>query len=538
MNDPRLQAQGLAQLGRQGDSMLMHVNPEEVQGLQSLAQANGTSLTTNPYTGQPEALNLGSMFKSALPIAAGFAFGPAAGAAMGMGATAGGIAAGALTGAGIAAFSDENILQGALFGGLGGMGGGSMAGAAGAAGGTAAQQAAAQSTVAGQNAANLAAENAYAAQLARNPLTPQTFAGGMGRTGDIAALTAPMKVPAGTGVIPGSQFDAYRTLNPTKFGDVATSTLGDRTKTLFSDPGAVATQFGGGNKMLGYGKMAGLAGMPLMAGYEPPTYGASEGEFEPPYDPHSQLDLSMDTGLRLVSNGGLISLANGGDVSSDPRRRLEAWKEREAAIQELIEQRKIRGKWPNKRTKTQEDRRKFVENRLALANGGDVGFGGGEGDFVAGNFAAGDFAGDDSFGEFSEVTQAGQFDNFDEFNDFANDPLLQDPGNFNDPLLQEPGGFNPAVNQPLPTDTFSPGRFIEGAGDGLSDSIPASIEGEQEARLSDGEFVVPADVVSGIGNGSSDAGSAKLFDMMSKIRKRRTGGTRQPDGIRPSDMSI
>ena len=57
MNDPRLQAEGLAQFGRHGDSMLMHVNPREVQGLQSLAQANGTSLTTNPYTGQPEAFN-------------------------------------------------------------------------------------------------------------------------------------------------------------------------------------------------------------------------------------------------------------------------------------------------------------------------------------------------------------------------------------------------------------------------------------------------------------------------------------------------
>ena len=484
MNDPRLQAEGLAQFGRHGDSMLMHVNPEEVQGLQALAQANGTSLTTNPYTGQPEAFNFRSMLKTAAPIAAGFAFGPAAGAAMGgIGATAGGIAAGALTGGAIAAMSNENILGGALMGGLGGMGGGSMAGAAGAAGSTAAQQAAAQSTIAGQNAANLAAENAAAAQLARNPLTPQTFAGGFGKTGDIAALSAPVKVPAGTGVIQGSQFDAYRTLNPTKFGDVATSTLGDRTKTLFSDPGAVATEMGGGNKLLGYGKMAGIGGMPLLAGYEPTTYGASEGEFEPPYDPTRRLDLEgIDTGLRL------------------------------------------------------------------LANGGDVGFGEGAGDFVAGNFAAGDFAGDDTFGEFAEVTQAGQFDDFDQFSDFANDPLLQNEI-ANDPIFQNTNNFTPEVNQPLPpaddtqsftelTETFSPGRFIEGAGDGLSDSIPANIDGQQEARLSDGEFVVPADVVSGIGNGSSDAGSAKLFDMMAKIRKRRTGGTAQPEGVKPTDMAL
>jgi len=554
MNDPRLQAEGLAQFGRHGDSMLMHVNPEEVQGLQALAQANGTSLTTNPYTGQPEAFNFRSMLKTAAPIAAGFAFGPAAGAAMGgIGATAGGIAAGALTGGAIAAMSNENILGGALMGGLGGMGGGSMAGAAGAAGSTAAQQAAAQSTIAGQNAANLAAENAAAAQLARNPLTPQTFAGGFGKTGDIAALSAPVKVPAGTGVIQGSQFDAYRTLNPTKFGDVATSTLGDRTKTLFSDPGAVATEMGGGNKLLGYGKMAGIGGMPLLAGYEPTTYGASEGEFEPPYDPTRRLDLEgIDTGLRLLANGGDVR----GNYSGDPRifhqidpgpavrrKRLEDWREREAAIQELIELRKRRGKWPNKKTKTQEDPR---INRLA--NGGDVGFGEGAGDFVAGNFAAGDFAGDDTFGEFAEVTQAGQFDDFDQFSDFANDPLLQNEI-ANDPIFQNTNNFTPEVNQPLPpaddtqsftelTETFSPGRFIEGAGDGLSDSIPANIDGQQEARLSDGEFVVPADVVSGIGNGSSDAGSAKLFDMMAKIRKRRTGGTAQPEGVKPTDMAL
>ena len=60
-------------------------------------------------------------------------------------------------------------------------------------------------------------------------------------------------------------------------------------------------------------------------------------------------------------------------------------------------------------------------------------------------------------------------------------------------------------------------------GDGVSDEIPASIDGEQPVLLSENEFVIPADVVSGIGNGSSDAGAEKLFDMMDRVRKARTG---------------
>jgi hypothetical protein len=67
------------------------------------------------------------------------------------------------------------------------------------------------------------------------------------------------------------------------------------------------------------------------------------------------------------------------------------------------------------------------------------------------------------------------------------------------------------------------GRFLSGPGDGTSDSIRANIEGKQEARLADGEFVLPADIVSHIGNGSSKAGAEKLYAMMDNIRRARTG---------------
>jgi hypothetical protein len=76
------------------------------------------------------------------------------------------------------------------------------------------------------------------------------------------------------------------------------------------------------------------------------------------------------------------------------------------------------------------------------------------------------------------------------------------------------------------------GKFLIGPGDGTSDSIRANIEGKQEARLADGEFVIPADVVSHIGNGSSKAGAKKLYAMMDKIRHARTGTTKMGKTIK------
>jgi hypothetical protein len=65
------------------------------------------------------------------------------------------------------------------------------------------------------------------------------------------------------------------------------------------------------------------------------------------------------------------------------------------------------------------------------------------------------------------------------------------------------------------------GRLLKGPGDGVSDSIPAMIGKNQPARLADGEFVIPARIVSEIGNGSTDAGARKLYAMMDRIQKAR-----------------
>jgi hypothetical protein len=84
------------------------------------------------------------------------------------------------------------------------------------------------------------------------------------------------------------------------------------------------------------------------------------------------------------------------------------------------------------------------------------------------------------------------------------------------------GGATGSANEP---------RTINGAGDGMSDSVPATIEGIQEARLADGEFVIPADVVADLGNGSSNAGAKKLYAMMDRVRKARHGTTKQPPEV-------
>ena len=78
------------------------------------------------------------------------------------------------------------------------------------------------------------------------------------------------------------------------------------------------------------------------------------------------------------------------------------------------------------------------------------------------------------------------------------------------------------------------GQYLGGATDGMADKIPATIEGKQPAKLSHGEFVIPADVVGHLGNGNSEAGAQRLYDMMDRIRTARTGTKKQGKQINPN----
>ena len=368
--------QGLASLGRGGDSTLVHMQPREVAGLQQLAQSNGTSLTRNPMTGYPEAFSLGGMFKAALPIAAGY-FAPGSQfltGAGGLGMTAGNaaLAAGALTGAGVAAATGDDPILGAVTGGLGGMSGGRLNTAFGGAG---VPEALGGSTV---NPA-LVNTTPTAAAGSFNPALDSTLSAGVGGGAPLtqgsvldpninrgASLEQKFRtnlgknVPFGNEIIEGNQI-----VQPMKFEPAGNMEL--------------ARTFGAPIASMGLG---GLEESDFMV----------KPDFNDPrdkYDPRSTLDLSRDTGVSEA-------------MSRDTGLRL-------------------------------------------LAKGG----------------------------------------------------------------------------------------YINGPGDGMSDDIPATINGDEPAALADGEFVIPADVVSHLGNGSSAAGSKQLHAMMERIRQARTGRKSQGKEIKP-----
>ncbi len=113
------------------------------------------------------------------------------------------------------------------------------------------------------------------------------------------------------------------------------------------------------------------------------------------------------------------------------------------------------------------------------------------------------------------------------------DIMLAQGGAYDDEPMGDGGGM--AAGGIASLGSYSDGgRMLKGPGDGMSDSIPAVIGRKQPARLADGEFVVPADVVSHLGNGSTDAGAKKLYAMMDKVRQARTGKKKQAPAINPN----
>lgn len=110
-----------------------------------------------------------------------------------------------------------------------------------------------------------------------------------------------------------------------------------------------------------------------------------------------------------------------------------------------------------------------------------------------------------------------------------NRPQAMGMSQMRSPVVAAPNPFaarNAQVDNP---------RYLGGSTDGMADRIPANIDGQQQAALSDGEFVIPADVVSHLGNGNSNAGAQQLYGMMDRIRQARTGNTQQGRQINPTN---
>ena len=114
---------------------------------------------------------------------------------------------------------------------------------------------------------------------------------------------------------------------------------------------------------------------------------------------------------------------------------------------------------------------------------------------------------------------------------------------YNSDMISNPEMIPPGKDKELPSNTntaaqggimkLAQGRYLRGKTDGMADKIPSSIEGKQPAALSHGEFIIPADVVSHLGNGNSDAGADVLYKMMDRVRQARTGTKKQGKQIEP-----
>jgi len=481
-------------------------------------------------------MGIGRIIGAAAPIAAGY-FAPGSqfltgAGGLGLSATGAAIAAGALTGAGIAALSGEDALMGGITGGLGGMTGGGLNTAVG-------------------KAAN-AATTAEANQIVNQAAMGQQAAAQ-------AAYTGPQSMMTNSRILGGEGFQAANLAGPGAGGYVSNYTPTStsmmdtlKSSTLPQTPPAkfgtnygisdVAREYGGGSEAMGYGKM-GLAGLGVASGagafdVEPVDITPREEE---KYDPTRRLNLGMDTGISqaLKKDTGLRLLAQGGQI-----KKFQMGGQAEYTPDQLAKL-KAYGVVPQYETSFSGpygaiggDRGSML--RVPVQGSVDVG-----GKFVA--RPDGDMTDVDYVNRFDYILK----DTTAEKNQQGGgmDPNLAPGGQGADDKGMNPGALSalaagfaqqqmnpPTKAQTLGLSSLAGGGYLETGGevgDGMSDEIEATIEGEQEARLSDGEFVVPADVVSHLGNGSSDAGAKRLYEMMDKIRMARTGTKKQGKEINP-----
>jgi len=543
-------AQGLASLGRGNDSMLVHMTPREVQGLQGLAMAHGGSLSINPQTGLPEA----GFLDAVLPMAAGFALGPG-GFGLFQGANAALMTG--LTVGGLTALASGDLGKG-LMAGFGAYGGsglgeavknfGSRAAIPGAAPtGEVVKQAIDANKINVMNPSGAPGVNVFSGAGApgvKLPTVTQPYSGITGSTGQIGAnLGSTMPRAAidtggldavSTDVLSGSDFGKLDYSLGTN--TVAPQTLSQGFSNVMDNPSGFAQSYGPG-------KLALQAAGPALSLLEPPIPKPYEDPDKDKYrGPQGQLNLSdqFDTGLRLVAKGGAIkSYAIGGAI--DPNLSVggglsDLYNRPEGATTQSNSQ---DGYGLGRLSQLGSEQARFQAQTLGYADGGDVGmnldklptlnvntgrqgYSGGSGDGT--NFLRALLARED------ENSLSGRI--------FGG--LLDNINNLPNPFAAMSGaGRSATPSYSLNVNTGkqeaqgkAQGGYLDGQGDGMSDSIPATIEGKQPARLADGEFVVPADVVSHLGNGSSKAGSKRLYAMLDKVRHARTGNKKQGKEIK------
>jgi hypothetical protein len=588
--------------GRLNDSMLVHMNPQEVAGLQALARQNGTSLTINPQTGLPEAFNL----RSLIPMAAGAALTPVLGPAA------------PFVVGGIGALATGSLGQGIMMG-LGAAGGANLAGsaanlAAPAAMATEAATMAAPAAIGGaagaevaaqQAAAELAAQQAAAqaattqAAAAANIAPPVDISGNILGIDEMASLTGGQGVSQVAG-LPPTGINKFFTPDP----NVTYQNIGSGLKNAFSS-GESAMDFLGQNKM----NLAMSAAPSLIP--ETPEEAERKRAMIRPYeyqvDNLSGADVDplgteterfrgrfVEKEPYYAAKGGLMSFAEGGDTSGDSsgdsisitpaEARVYsqiAAVQRAAGIPALdvgriqtmdmgspnfyaprpavpynpapfpstIEKkyniyRPVAEDSPSyrdiKKKKGEEEVISEQTSETGLKRGGSVRGG------------RKPISRDDPFYEFGlDMYKIAQ----EQFADggmtgYSYDPTTNSYRMASGGLTSlKAGGLREGAFI-VPADVIShlgngsseagmkivqerlKGRPIKGPGDGMSDSIPTTIAGKQPARVANEEAEIPPEVVAALGGGSLERGAKKLYEMMDKIRQDRTGKKKQAPAVK------
>lgn len=515
-------AQHVQSRGRGNDKMLIHMTPSEVGGLQALAKAHGGSLTINPDTGLPEA----GFLEKILPTVIGAGVGIATMNPM-LGAAAGGAAGMAM---------NKGSLQAGIMAGLSSYGIGSLGvGIAGAG----------------------ASATGMAGTLGQTSLTGAVDAGLMTTGGTLT--------DAGANALMGMGETGATTLAPEAMGNIATSSgitpltntpsTWDNLRTGFSTIGESPQGWGGFLKNNAFN--LGMGAMPLLIN---PTdqqnqnqQGEAEGEIRPytftrtqnpnfgmPGQPYFNQSFTAGTPVAAsdftgFNNGGIVALADGG-VSGpytrptrtvDPAVTEYNQKLMQQAQQEYVNSPQLgafQSALPNAGNYNPAAAQAFQAQQAAVAaRPQQTGVGGYTFDQATGTFTkTGPTS--DQYAELQEQLdelrsmQNGQQNQY--YGPGAGEQGQAAGGVINANRMASGGGIRDLPSSHL-GDYSDGGRLLKGPGDGVSDDIPAQIGEKQPARLADGEFVVPARIVSEIGNGSTDAGAKRLYQMMDRVQKAR-----------------
>lgn len=523
-------------LGRNEDTQLVHMTPGEVQALQHMAEQHGGSLTINPHTGLPEAGFLGSVLKVAAPAALSYFAGPALGSALLPGASAAmqaGIGAGLIAG-GLTTLQTGNIGAGLTSGLISG----GLAGVAKGWDPTASSTAGAATTTVGKSAtteAAKAAATAQAEQAANTAVnTGLNVAGTYNPALSSAATTAAAQAPEAGGLAgwwKGLSTPAKLGIGAGGLGLLGAMAEQPGIKNVAEDKGTIrpytyttARRAPEPGRTQYVQQAYDAAGNPVLDTAERnyytqsytalPTYKAAAGglmgigsmDQNNMYPQSQQEHTNFATPTQMPTSAEVIgadydaatnpytgqAFASGGPISRD-----------EAYASAAQNQYKYD---PDTQQYTHIEPPPPPPAPKSISRLGVLGFN--QPYMGMGGMNQG-YSGMGGLGFMGNMIRQAKTPAAPKLPQYTYDPETQEYTLLAEGGLTDLGSYSDG------------GRLLKGPGDGVSDDIPAVIGKHQPARLADGEFVIPARIVSELGNGSTDAGAKRLYAMMDRIQKGR-----------------